>query len=281
MTRVLATAALVVLAASTSVARAQEAATEPRACEEGRVRISDRCCWPGQSWSEEHRECIGPPSCPAPLVEHGEHCIAREADFEIDGEPETDEAPPAPAAPVGRAVTPYPAVPPGYGGEPRWSPGSTEAWPSVRSHGAAPTRRAISARGEDEGLVFTSIAIIQAGWMMGLVGTVMTEATGCSVFGPGGSMSRSCDAWAWGFLPLAGGMIGGVVGINRGNGWGYALGIPSVIHQGIGLIMLAVALANETTEIVEQPLEGATGLSARLVPSAAGADAGLSLDVTF
>jgi hypothetical protein len=33
------------------------------------------CCWPAQRWGAAERACIGPPSCPAGTVAHGEDCV--------------------------------------------------------------------------------------------------------------------------------------------------------------------------------------------------------------
>ncbi len=266
-----------------------------RPCAEGRVRTSGRCCWPEQTWSDEFGRCVGAPACPEALVEHGDACMLAELEDEgfdeADDEPEVtqrDHVPPPTSAPP--RARGYPIfTPDGYGGTgPRWFGASTEAWPSRAGHPDAPRVRPSMGTGEDEGLITAALVVFDVGWILGWLGTWIDEAQGggCEEFSSGFGSSRrvSCEGWGWSFVPIVGALASGLTtrsGTFHSSGWGIAFGISSIIVQGIGGIMAIIAFANETTEAVYQPLSGATGLSARLVPGAAGADAGLSLDVTF
>lgn len=69
-------------------------------CAPGRVAneaTGGRCCWPGQSWSNEQSRCEGPPTCPAGMWGEGADCVAATPPHaEIPSPP---AAQPAPAAP--------------------------------------------------------------------------------------------------------------------------------------------------------------------------------------
>ncbi len=69
-------------------------------CAPGRVAndaTGGRCCWPGQSWSEDRDRCEGPPTCPAGMWGEGSDCVAA--------------ASPQPAAPPPTFAAPPPAEP--------------------------------------------------------------------------------------------------------------------------------------------------------------------------
>lgn len=218
-------------------------------CSEGRLRIEGRCCWPGQSWSLEHGRCDGAPTCPTGLVEHGETCVA-------------------PAV----SSTGYGGF--GAGAVPSRA-SSTAAWPSSTEDENAPTAWATQGRGEDEGLIIAAFVVFDVGWLLGLLGGFLDELRA------GGS------SWVIAGAPLVGGMVSAFVNLTPSRDtWGFGVfsfsfGIPSIIFQGIGLIMMPIAFANETTEAVFSPIDVAPGVTASIAPSAPGADLGLSLHVGF
>ena len=50
----------------------------PPTCSDGKVASSatnNRCCWPGQTWSQEARACQGRPLCPLNMVVKGHRCV--------------------------------------------------------------------------------------------------------------------------------------------------------------------------------------------------------------
>lgn len=257
----------VLLAAAPSITSAQD-------CAEGRERVDGRCCWPGQSWSVERARCEGAPRCPEALVEHGESCLA-----------------PAIAASSGAAPGRVESVDPGGVPVPDLYRTSLRAgWPERAVLGIEELARPVRVRGEDEGLIIASLVVIDIGWVLGWALVFMDEVSGggCAPSGgsPFGGARISCSSWPFAFMPVAGGITAGLTNFSGGfrttAGWGIALGSPSVIFQGVGIIMLAIALANDTSEIGYQPLvEEPREAGARLLPGAAGADVGLSLDVLF
>lgn len=262
MTRALALIALVGLAAPAAAQDAATAAAEaPRACAEGRVRTEGVCCWPGQIFRATEHLCTGAPECPDGLVEHGEACIAPVESGTrarlLAPPPSLPEPPPALAAALAPPISAWPATHEGTLSRP------------VRRHG------------EDGGLVAAAMVVFDVGWMFGLLVGMLDEAGGsCRGFRGGGS----CNSWPLTLIPVGGGITAGLANFAPSGRstylWGFALGIPSVMLQGIGLIMLAVALANEVHDLGFSPLEdGDVTLS--LVPAAQGADVGASLLIAF
>ncbi len=259
-------------------AEATEATTEdvqPRPCAEGRVRVDGYCCWPAQSWDADRARCTGAPACPAELVEHGDTCAGR-AEVLVPAPTEVSEVPPSLSAASGYAAAARPRQPRSMFAD------STDGWPSLRNVSDVPERRALIGRGEDEGLIIAALVVFDIGWVLGLAGTMLGEIGGsCTDFSVGFGRGVSCNTWPFAAIPVIGSMISGFTGGNRRNAWGYAMGIPSIIFQGIGAIMAIIAFSNETTEIVLQPIQLTPGLSATLLPSAPGTDAGLSFGLTF
>ena len=258
--------AAVLLAAVPSIASAQD-------CAEGRERVDGRCCWPGQSWSDERARCEGAPRCPDALVEHGESCLA----------PAIAASPgpgPGHVGSVDLAGVPVPDL---------YRASLRAAWPERAVLGVETLARPVRVRGEDEGLIIASLVVIDVGWVLGWALVFMDEVVGggCSPPGaPFGGGGNSCNSWPFAFMPVAGSITAGLTNFSGGFrtsfGWGLALGPPSVILQSVGIIMLAISLANETSEIGYQPLaEEPREAGATLVPGAPGADVGLSLDVLF
>ena len=257
-------------------ALAQETTDAPAlACDEGRVRLAaGRCCWPGQRWSDERGRCEGAPRCPDGLVEHGDACVAPAHAVSVPtlAEGASSTAPPA-----------YAIAPGAYAaGHATREEATTEGWPDAGDAPLArPTHRVVVSRGEDEGLIAAAFVVFDVGWVLGWLGAVLSEATGCRTFTPFGSASTGCDAWPWAFIPIGGGMAAGMAAISRGNGFAFGFGIPSVILQGIGAIMSIIAFANETTELVLQPMRLGGSLSASLAIGAESSDAGLTFGLTF
>lgn len=250
-----------VLASVASSARAQD-------CSEGRVRVEGRCCWPGQSWSLEHGRCDGAPLCPPGLVEHGETCVASAL----------SALPSAPSPPGARGRDAY--------AEPTFPrAASTDGWPVAVGDAHAPGAWVFPGRGEDEGLISVAFAIFDVGWLLGWIGVLADEAAGCSSDFFGSGRTFSCGGWQIAGVPLVGGIVGGLVNFSPGfrrSSFGIAFGIPSVILEGIGLfVLLPIAFANSTSEPAFMPIHLNDDVTASLELSAPGADAGLSLDVSF
>lgn len=281
MTRALALVASlwVVLLGLTAQVTAQDREVLVRpTCAEGRERLPEgRCCWPGQRWSEERGRCDGPPTCPEDLVEHGDACIAPEL-FVSDAAP-----PPAEGATTTRP--PAYALSAGYDTAAR-GPASTalpgaDGWPRSSGRLDRPTHRSIVVRGEDEGLIMASLVVFDVGWVLGWLGTALSEGIGCRQFTGFGEVRVGCDAWPWAFIPIGGGMAAGMAAISRGSGFAFGFGIASVILQGIGGIMAIIATTNETTEFALQPMRLGESLSASVSFGAEAADAGLTFGLTF
>ncbi|MDQ3035476.1 MAG: hypothetical protein M3Y87_23930 [Myxococcota bacterium] len=261
-------AAALLLAWAPSIASAQE-------CAEGRARIDGRCCWPAQTWSAERARCEGAPRCPEALVEHGETCVAAALGPSSGGAPAALDQ--DAAAQVDLAGAP---VPPVYRASLR------AHWPELEELGITELARPVPVRGEDEGLIVASLVVFDVGWALGLLIAFIDEAGGggCAAFG--GGMRGSCNSWPFALLPIAGGITSGMTNFSGGFRqqfvWGIALGTPSVILQTAGLIMLGIALGNETSEIGYQRLaDEPRRAGVTLTPGAPGADVGLGVDVVF
>lgn len=203
-------------------------------CAEGRERVGGRCCWPGQTWSDDRARCEGAPRCPAPLLEHGDACVATTIAGGYD-DPSGVDAP-------GLVLT--------------------DGWPLREGSEHPPRARVVTGRGEDEPLIALACAIFDIGWSLGMMGGALDELQ------DGG--------WSWplSFIPLVGGMMGGLVDFapSRGfSGFGFGFGIPSIIFQGVGLFfLLPIALANDTTERSYQTIDTSTSPRVELSASPGG-----------
>lgn len=277
--------ALTPIALLATAALALPSLAHAQACEEGRVATPEGlCCWPGQTFDGELRHCVGAPSCPAELVAHGESCVARVA--EGAGARVTDASSATPTIGAG-AVAPSPGtvlvgsgvqatVPEGYGT-------TTAGWPAV--HEGTALRRAVFGRGEDEGLITFALTMFDIGWVLGwVVGFIEVAGNTCNTFSPFGFGSMNCQSWPLAFIPVAGGIASGMANFSGGSrsSWlgGFAIGIPSVILQTVGVIAAIIAFANETTELTFPEIHvGDAQLS--FVPSAPSSDAGLSIRLDF
>lgn len=267
--------ALVLLGVPASVAAAQEA----EACAEGRERVDGFCCWPGQTFAADARRCEGAPQCPDGLVEHGEACIA----------PALGAAPP-PIAPM--ALSGYEGLAAGVVAPvaPAAPVITLDGWPATHSGGVV--HRPVARHGEDGGLVAAAMVVFDIGWTFGMLVGLNDAATAqCSVgtfFTT--SANANCNSWPLALIPVGGGIASGMFvwpntppgSFGRRNEflWGMAFGIPSVILQTTGLIMLAVALANEVHDIGIAPIV-VDGVTISLLPGSQGADLGASLVAQF
>jgi hypothetical protein len=252
-------------------ARAQEAPPLP-ACAEGRERVDGVCCWPGQTFDATTRQCVGAPHCPEALVEHGETCVAPAL---------------APSLAALTQTSFSEAIPPAYEMPAEHSRTTTAEWPVTHEGSLS---RVARQDGEDGGLVAASLIVIDIGWVFGLI-TAGLGDHGCSTstpFGGFGSASAprtSCSSWEFAFIPLGGGIASGMITLNGSREdyglWGLATGIPSVLFQGIGLIMLAGVLGNNQTHGWGIVPIAQTGATARILPGAAASDLGATLGITF
>ncbi|MBN8612354.1 MAG: hypothetical protein J0L92_17295 [Deltaproteobacteria bacterium] len=232
--------------AITSLVASRVHADEPP-CDALHVAVENQCCWPDQR--VEGGRCVGAPRCPETLVEHGDECVALA----------TTPSQPRPIATYASSDAT------------EEEPDELAGWPTVRHDRDRPVWRVQARSTEDGGLVAASVVVIDVGWTMGWLGVLIAELGGCS--------GRACDGWPWAFIPVGGAMAAGVASISRGNGAAYGFGIPSVILQGIGLIMLAISLANEVTEPIHERIDLAPHLSLSL--GAPESDAGASLGLAF
>jgi hypothetical protein len=287
--------ALAVVVASLAIAAPVRAQDD---CAEGRVRTEGFCCWPGQTFSTDARRCEGAPHCPDGTVEHGEQCVLP---LSATASPSTAGVPaPMPQSYDHVETTgDVPSAPPyAVFVEPasiETPPSSTriDDWP-VR-HDGMTLSHVVRHSGEDWGLVTASLVVFDVGWALGILAAVLDEASHpCASFSGGGfggfSRSVSCNSWPLALIPVGGGIASGMAnwaspgsgGFSSRNNWlaGFALGIPSVILQGVGLISLAISLANEIHDLGFHPL--ALG-DARIdfVPAAPASDLGLSIVVSM
>jgi hypothetical protein len=257
-------------------------AVAQQACEEGRERIGERCCWPGQTFSTERLRCEGEPTCPSALVLHGETCVARAS---IDAAPlpppptdatPTDGAPTMTSDPLwGAATGSQLETPDAYGI-------TATDWPI---HGESRPYRAARVSGRDEGLITFALSVFDFGFVLGWLTALLDEVGHeCAPLGTFFGGGVSCNGWPLAFIPIGGGVASGFASFgvpSRGRIWGYVLGIPSVILQLVGTIAAIIAFSNTTSEIGFQPIGDPHGVSLSLVPSAPGTDLGGSLVLSF
>ncbi len=226
-----------------ATAHAQALATEPS------------CAWPGLTHSAALGRCTGVPACPLGLVEHGESCVPP---LEPALEPsEVDDV-------TARAALDRP----GFSGDEAIEPSPlAPSWPSARTRWDRPRQQARLVRGEDEVLVTLALAVFDAGWILGWIGTGI------------GMASDPSSAWsgAVSTIPVIGAITYGFT--SRSGLSAYGFGIPSIILQGLGVIGLGIALGNETSELRLGPIGEHASLG--VVPAATGADAGLTLRLAF
>ncbi len=231
-------------------------------CEEGRVRVDERCCWPGQTFSAERLRCEGEPQCPSALTVHGETCVARAT------VPIAEPVPTAPATVEAEPVRVDGAlaltIPEAYGA-------STRAWPV---HGEDQLFHAARVRGEDETLIGFALAVFDFGFVLGLMGAGFDE------------LVRRSSSWPLALIPVAGAVSSGFARFTPSSSgsslvFGFVMGIPATLLQLIGVVSAIIAFANSTDEVAIRPIRDAGGLALSIVPSAPGADAGLSLVLSF
>lgn len=262
MTRTLVVLACLVVP---TIASAQEE------CAEGRVRGSEGfCCWPGQTFSTADRRCEGAPQCPEGLVEHGEACLSTVV-----------PAPPSYA----RFEAPPPMIASDIAAPPARS---TSGWPA--QHEGQALSRAVPRHGEDGGLVAAAMVVFDVGWTFGmLVGILDATSANCFAFSSSSSAGPvNCGTWALAFIPVGGGIAAGTMNFvsaptgftSRNNAtWGASFGSTSAVLQTAGLIMMAVALANEVHDVGTVPL--GQGVSVAVFPGAPASDLGVSALLLF
>jgi hypothetical protein len=277
-------------------------------CAEGRARsaaTAGRCCWPGQRFSTERGRCEGAPSCPSPLVAHGDACIAPELDDEEWEDEEHDEAdavaptasPPSDQPPVEPDRVELPR-PPGSsrtsrrpGARRRATPwgaplGASVApellWPASPSRiGAVADPRLV--HGVDDGLVIAGLAVFGAGYLVAILGGAIDQsARNCGTFSGFGFTSMGCDSWPAGFVPIAGGVLAGTLhfsGQRQSTGIGVILGPIVAIMQIFGIGVLSHAAAFPTEDVVPAATAPAPAARISIAPHGSPDGAGLSVEV--
>lgn len=219
-------------------------------CAGGRVASSatrGRCCWPGQTWSDEHARCAGPPRCPDGMAAEGDACVGSAA---------LVAAPPAAY---------HEAAPPSS------EPPAALAWPLVSTdigHGVLNPR---IARSSNEALLISGVTLLGVGYLASIL-TGVFDQTGYNCW------SGSCNTWPFAFIPGVGGVLAGTVSLSGSRysiGWGMAMGIPAGVTQLVGLALLIAGLMSENEELV--PSMDVAGTRVHAVPYASSDAAGLSL----
>ncbi len=224
---------------------ASVAHADPPGCDALHVAIEGECCWPDQR--VEAGRCVGAPRCPETLVEHGDDCVA----------------------PTDTPVAPRPIATYASSSTTETEGDEVVDWPSMVHHRDRPVWRVQARSSEDGGLVAASVVVIDVGWTLGWLGALLGQLQPC--------FSSECNMYAWAFIPVGGAMASGLDSLSRtGNGIAFSFGIPSVILQGIGLIMLAISLGNEVTEPLHQPIRPRVSFALGAPSSEMGASLGLS-----
>lgn len=229
------------------------AAASAQACTGGREAGPEtlgRCCWPGQSFSEEHGRCFGPPRCPAGLAAEGDACVS------VGG-----WAPPAPQAQLGSPLTP--ALPP-----------APLSWPLVSPDiGVGVVNPRLAHTEGDTGFVIAGVTVLATGYVVGILAAVFDQlGWSCS--------SGNCNSWPLGFVPIVGGALAGTVsfsGFRYSSGWGLGMGVPAAIVQSAGVTFLLVGLLLDREELV--PSMEAGNAIVHVAPFASPEAGGVSLTV--
>jgi hypothetical protein len=244
---------------NSSVAWAQE-------CVGGRVRVSGRCCWPGQQWSDSTRTCVGVPQCPDGRVEEGESCVLepQASSTSVRSSPRTSSSSSNPQRLAPLVVTQDSASQDSSNtdeGVRLWAD-SVEGWPSIprgtRPGAIYPERRSPIRKP----LLIVGAILYEVGYAAAIV-TQAALNTSCNgyyyYYRP-----YYCEVWPLAFIPVVGTMI---------TSYGV-YGIPSFVLQSVGLGTFLGGLWSEFS--VRTRARGA-GLRLALMP-AVGADlGGLSL----
>jgi hypothetical protein len=228
-------------------ARAQE-------CADGRVNTPEtagRCCWPGQSWSDQLGRCSGPPTCPAGRSASGDDCVL------AGGENVMAQQPP----PGYQAQQPPPGYenqpPPGYG-----TPGYQPVY------GAQPVGQPRQVQRPRMGLAIMGIVMFAVSWVVPtVIGLSIAPEDGIS------------DDFYFMAVPLAGPFI--MTGLVE-NSWPIAFFVLDGILQLAGLtaLILGFTLKSTVTVYSENEDEQKFAIMPWVAPGSGGA-AGLTVMQRF
>jgi hypothetical protein len=225
-----------------------------QACDDGRVRVSGHCCWPGQRWSRAARVCDGVPQCPSGMSEEGESCVVRAtATASTPSSPTTGTM--APTAPTIAGVATGPAV-------------STAGWPIAPGGRPNGVIDPVVRRGTDLFLAIAGGVAFGAGYLMGVIAAPILAST----------MPRWSEAsdWPIAFVPVIGAPVGMLLS-SESYGGDVVLGSISSVLQIVGLSLFLDAVCGYTLDIESGDEAAHPVARLRLVPSAPGAQAGLGL----
>jgi hypothetical protein len=221
-------------------------------CVEGRVLVSERCCWPGQTFDETARACTGAPSCPEDLVAEGETCV------------------PSLALLARRAITQADVVIPEVSRE---SAAAALGSPSFASVWPIPTTDVTDAdapnphwerSGWDDGLIAAGLALWAASYIVAIIPIPL-------IFSSGHRSASFAPNWPAAFIPL----MPYLTQIESSSpAWVFSL--PSALGQGAGFGLI---LAGVLAHIDEVHFGGTATLRVRGV--ARGADLGGGLELAF
>lgn len=215
--------AVVVWGALVASAAAQDACTEGRVINEG---TAGRCCWPGQTWNEEHGRCAGAPTCPEELVAHGDSCVGRVEEC-VDAEPPAEWS--GATSQLGGPQTP--------GAEPRPPPPTGNV--SSTSYAHFGRERPIARQVETD---ITGLYV--AGFITFGIAHAFALVMGSFAFTACCGDSHGWVTW----IPVVGGFIQPAV--DESNWSGEWFGIPSSIVQIGGVVMILVGMLTKRTVTV-------------------------------
>jgi hypothetical protein len=280
-----------VLATTSASASAQE-------CTDGQVsspETAGHCCWPGQTFSAALGRCEGPPRCPEDLVPEGDTCVARQLEESVEVERPADATEAVSAARRARPTTAsrLPPRAPGTATAAGAAPGQRTPWgpalgPGPSTSGllwpASPdldgaVRDPTLVHGTDDGLLLAGLLTFGAGYVAAiLVGVADQAARNCTDFSSGFFNSTGCDSWPLSFVPVVGGILAGSVSYNGSRSTpilGIVAGPFTAAAQILGLVIVGIALASPTTDVVPAVDLGDARLS--FLPHASPESAGLAL----
>lgn len=222
-------AALVVAIQPAAVARAQVECADGRVASEA---TGGRCCWPGQTFSEQHGRCAGPPRCPEGWVAEGDTCLQART----------------------TATTVRPAQPPPFVAPDAAGGAGGLLWPREPDLESAVVDP-IVVEGTDDGILALGLALFGAGYLGGvLMGLADESARNCADFsGPFGFTPTGCGSWPLTLIPVAGGMAGTLASFTSSRQsvtLGVTVGPIVGIVQIVGIVFLTYAIAVPTRDVV-------------------------------
>lgn len=273
-----------------------------QSCASGRVATTEGyCCWPGQSWSDVHQRCDGPPSCPVGMAAEGNGCVANGGPAVA---PATPAVEPWPAAATPSFPSPLEAAPVPAPTLDLSSAGAGSAWPSASTAPAGATNPHREPQ-MDLPLLGVGIGLLGSGYLVSIGEAVSAFDDDGRLWsgGTGSVWNETCHDTGGALLlvPVLGALMGAIsfgtcevpvyenyagarfqvatITPSKGAEAFFALGVLSTLLQFSGAAMIAYAILFPGEATAYGSPEPATTVS--LMPYGTSTSAGLTLRVDW